>query len=204
MLGTAGAFRTLPIPRRRPTTFFLVAWLLILVSFPSPPSNKFRLLSITTGSVETSEDQFVSVLCPLKWGQVYSAGDPPWNYQCSSAGSLSVKWLVPFWCLKAVAICHWNHSWVPCRNCSFHRTLVGIAARYQFNILIFIILVGTPAARGMPHGTDVAGGGNIKSGTPIMWILLLTNCWIFLPFTGTILLKPTKCFPSWSSIIIKV
>lgn len=64
MLGPSGASRTLPIPKRRPTSL-LVAWFLIPISFPSPSSHHFCLLGITTGSVGTSENQFVpSVFCP--------------------------------------------------------------------------------------------------------------------------------------------
>lgn len=175
MLGTAGAFRTLPIPRRRPITFFLVAWLLILVFFPSPPSNKFCLLSITTGSVETSEDQFVSVFCPPQvrpvvfcWGSTLELPvQQHWLFKCQMAATFLVPQGYGYLSLKSFLSA--------LQELQFSQDIGGDSRSISVKYFDLHHNGGHSWSRGMPHGTNGACGGNIKSGTPIMWILLLTN-----------------------------
>lgn len=105
MVGTAGASRR-PIPVRR--NIFLVAWLLIPVSFPTSP-----LTSLPSRHNHWACKDFrrpisiPGVLPTLNEAVRFCLRFHPGIYPCSSPGPLSVKCVVPFWCLKTLVICHW-------------------------------------------------------------------------------------------------
>lgn len=203
-----GASRTLPIPIRR-TVSFLMAWLLISVSFPShspiPLLCQSCLLGITTGSVGTSEDQSIPHVLPTPDKPTWNLlGVHPGIHPCSSPGSLGIN----IWCLSGV-----SRLWLPAIEVILE-CLTGIVVFirlwlwgrrisrqiYQLGILSSIRMVDTSGT----EGCHMAQMGPVRAlwgqGTRI-WIYRNVDsslehlCWIFLSFNGTSLLKPTKCLP---------